>query len=90
MNEWLTLTDALSRTLRTHAPEWTDRGDADPGVTMLEMLAFLAEDLRFHRGILATDSPTAAKRRVPEVALSDYGATIWRGTCRATSPAYGP
>jgi len=61
MNEWLALTEALSRTMRAHAPDWTDRSDADPGITMLEMLAFLAESLRFHRGVVAGGSPTASR-----------------------------
>jgi hypothetical protein len=69
MNEWLTLTDALSRTMRAHAPGWTDRSDADPGITMLEMLAFLAEGLRFQLGAITGGSATAA--RIVE-ALSAY------------------
>jgi len=56
MNEWLTLTDTLSHTMRVHAPGWTDRNDADPGITMLEMLAFLAEGLRYRRGIVVGGS----------------------------------
>jgi hypothetical protein len=85
MNEWLTLTEALSRTMRAHAPGWTDRVDADPGITMLEMLAFLAEGLRTHRGLVASGSPTTA--RIIE-ALSGYdepdpiairvNGTLWR------------
>jgi len=69
MDEWLTLTDALSQTMRAHAPEWTDRNDADPGITMLEMMAFLAEGLLFNRGVVAGGSPAA--RRIL-VALSAY------------------
>ena len=69
MDEWLTLTDALSQTMRVHAPGWTDRNDADPGITMLEMLAFLAEGLRFNRGVVAGGSPAA--RRIL-AALSAY------------------
>ena len=61
MDEWLTLTDTLSHTMRVHAPGWTDRNDADPGITMLEMLAFLAEGLRYRRGIVAGGSPAALR-----------------------------
>ncbi len=85
MNEWLRLTAALSRTMRAHAPGWTNRGDTDPGITMLELLAFLAEGLRFHRGVVASGSFTAA--RIVE-ALAGYdepdsiavrvNGTLWR------------
>jgi hypothetical protein len=69
MDEWLTLTDALSQTMRAHAPGWTDRNDADPGITLLHILAFLAEGLRFDRGVVAGGSPAA--RRIVD-ALSAY------------------
>ena len=35
------------RTLRAHVPEWTDDNESDPGVTLLEIFAFLAESLLF-------------------------------------------
>lgn len=31
--------------LRTHVPDWTDWNDSDPGTTLLEAMAFLAEGL---------------------------------------------
>ncbi|MCA1582891.1 MAG: hypothetical protein LC796_16185 [Acidobacteria bacterium] len=33
--------------LRTHVPDWTDSNDSDPGTTLLEVMAFLAEGLTF-------------------------------------------
>ena len=33
-----------NRTMREHAPGWTDHNEHDPGVTMLELIAYLAED----------------------------------------------
>jgi hypothetical protein len=61
MRDWLTLTQALARTMNDHAPGWTDRNDADPGVTMLEMLAFLAESLQFQRGLVDGGAPAASR-----------------------------
>lgn len=47
-DEWLSLTHALTQTMRSHAPGWTDGNDSDPGITILELIAYLAESLRFH------------------------------------------
>jgi hypothetical protein len=38
------LTVALVRAVRAHVPEWTTTNDADPGVTLVELAAFLAEN----------------------------------------------
>ncbi len=35
----------LARVASAHAPGWTDRADADPGVTLVDLVAFLAENL---------------------------------------------
>ncbi len=61
MSDLLHLTTALARTMRDHAPGWTDRNDADPGITMLEMLAYLAEALQFRRGLVAGGSGAASR-----------------------------
>jgi hypothetical protein len=34
--------------MQEHAPGWTDRNHADPGVTILELLAYAADALRVH------------------------------------------
>ena len=39
------LRDALLARVPVDAPEWTDHDVSDPGVTLLELFAFLAEDL---------------------------------------------
>jgi hypothetical protein len=36
------LRDALLASIPVHAPEWTDHDVSDPGVTLLELFAFLA------------------------------------------------
>lgn len=35
----------LARVASAHAPGWTDRADADPGVTLVDLVAFLAGNL---------------------------------------------
>ena len=39
------LRDELLARVPVHAPEWADHDVSDPGVTLLELFAFLAEDL---------------------------------------------
>jgi hypothetical protein len=50
----LSLTYAIRQAMRAHAPGWTDSNDSDPGLTILEVIAYLAESQVFH-----TASPTA-------------------------------
>src|SRR5881409_3701392 len=38
--------DALAR-VPVHTPEWTQLGESDPGVTLVELFAFLAESLLY-------------------------------------------
>ncbi|MCC7126570.1 MAG: hypothetical protein IT178_17100 [Acidobacteria bacterium] len=85
MSDFPSLTRALEAALRAHAPEWTERNDADPGVTLLEMLAFLAEALQFERGVVPAG--TAAAARVKK-ALEGYETPLiasqeaWSGVTR--------
>jgi hypothetical protein len=46
MNDWLALVQALDGTMGAHVPGWSDRRDHDPGITTLEIVAYLAESLR--------------------------------------------
>ena len=48
MNRWRALTKALNQAMIDHAPGWTEETDADPGVTVLEIMAYLAEGLRLN------------------------------------------
>lgn len=38
------LAEALAR-IRVHNPEWTNFNDADPGVTLLQLFAFMSESI---------------------------------------------
>ncbi len=51
LDEWL-------RAVRTHRPEWTDLADADPGTTLIELLAFVVESERLQ------GHPASARARV--------------------------
>ena len=57
------LVRALTEVMRVHAPGWTDPNDSDPGVTILEMFAYLADDLRF-RGAPSAERAAAAARAI--------------------------
>ncbi len=70
MRDFPSLVRTFDRALGEHTPEWTEHNDSDPGVTMLEMLAFLAETLLVQRG--AVDGGAAAAARVRK-ALEIYG-----------------
>jgi hypothetical protein len=50
MHDLSTLGQALNRTMAVHAPGWTDRNDTDPGITILEVMAFLAENVLYSTG----------------------------------------
>lgn len=39
------LADELRRTVRIHAPEWTGSNESDPGITLAELVAFLAGEV---------------------------------------------
>jgi hypothetical protein len=45
--QWNALARQIAERLDGVAPGWTDHRDADPGVTLLQVFAFLAEDLVF-------------------------------------------
>jgi len=60
MNDWRALAQALNDTMSAHAPEWTDRTDSDPGITLLELMAFLAES-QLYRGVIDGGASAAAR-----------------------------
>ncbi len=41
------LRDQLVRRIPVYNPEWTDYNPSDPGVTLIELFAFLGENLLF-------------------------------------------
>jgi hypothetical protein len=45
------LTEALAR-IPVHNPEWTNFNDSDPGVTMLQLFAFMTENLLYRSNLI--------------------------------------
>jgi phage tail-like protein len=43
------LTGDLVKVIRRHDPDWTEHSDADPGITLLQVEAWLAEQVYSHR-----------------------------------------
>src|ERR671927_1563837 len=41
------LRDELVRRIPVYTPEWTDHNPSDPGITLIELFAFLGENLLF-------------------------------------------
>lgn len=44
---WEELRDELLARIPSHTPEWTNHGPGDPGVTLLELFAFLGESILY-------------------------------------------
>jgi hypothetical protein len=59
---WEELTRDLSTRVAAVAPDWTERVDSDPGVTLVELFGFLAESL-----LSRADLSAAARARLREV-----------------------
>jgi hypothetical protein len=56
----------LARVLRewatVHAPDWTDANDADPGITLLELFAFVTESLEARSDAISERARLSAAR----------------------------
>ena len=52
----------LHRLATVHAPEWTQYNEHDPGVTVLELLAWLTESLVYRAERLSEDGAVHASR----------------------------
>ena len=91
MNDWLELVRALNKTMTAHAPGWTDHNGSDPGITTLELMAYLAEGLQHHHEIVPAGSDAASRiiralERYKEGAVQMDAETLvaetWSGTKR--------
>jgi hypothetical protein len=94
-DHWLSLTHALTQTMRNHAPGWTDRTASDPSLTLLDLIAYLAENLPFHatssdelssaaaRAILALETVAYQRHGTPaQVVPGAHATERWSGTTR--------
>ena len=57
-------------------PSWTDRTSSDPGITILELLAYLADSLSYRQDAIA-----AEKQRRAVVAAALGGALVGASAC---------
>ena len=48
--------------VRAFAPDWTGRNESDPGLTLLELFAYLTEGLLFRESAAAGEIAGAARR----------------------------
>ena len=74
------------RVMKTHVPEWTDQGEADPGVTLLELFAFLGENLLFRAEEIPERGRVSARRAA--LALAALGHASEPGCDGLKRPAY--
>jgi hypothetical protein len=70
--QWLALTAALNRTMKEHAPGWSDHSEHDPGLTMLDLIAYVAEGLQYHSTVV--EGSAASVSRIIR-AIDAYAAT---------------
>ena len=71
--QWRALARDFRRAVARVAPEWTDSGTHDPGVTVLELLAYALADLRYREGASSPDARALARdvaRRAAALALA--------------------
>ena len=47
-----TVRDDLVRRIPVHAPEWTDHNESDPGITLIELFATLAEQVGYRLNLI--------------------------------------
>jgi hypothetical protein len=59
--------------MQSSVPQWTDPAESDPGVTILEVFAFVSEGLVFHTGQIPERGRAAARRAA--AALAALGET---------------
>ena len=80
MNEWQVLAEALNRTMASYAPGWTNRNDADPGITVLQVIAYLGEGLLVYRQRCDDEDPVSV--RTTDLETHVPLAESWSGTKR--------
>jgi len=70
--DWDELIRDLSRRAAAHSPEWTDHEDRDPGVTLVQLFAFLTESL-LDRGGLSAEGRAHLRDILAKLEPADVG-----------------
>jgi hypothetical protein len=73
--EWIALQQALTTTVAARVPEWTEGQSHDPGIAILQLVAFLVEDLAT-RGPLREGAAPWISRTVDALNHVDDGSAI--------------
>ncbi len=82
------LRDELIRRIPVYAPEWTDRNASDPGITLIELFAFLGENLLFRFNQIP-DATKLAFLRMLQIPLRPATTARAMVTMANTDPAGG-
>lgn len=61
---WEDLVQEARMIISAHAPQWTDHNPTDPGITLVEMFAYLTENLLYRINYISDESKTAFLRLV--------------------------
>ena len=73
--------EALRERVAAYAPDWTDHDDGDPGITLIELFAFLTESLLYRANALPERTRSSAARLAQSAsALAEAGAGTGSGT----------
>ena len=72
------------RTMATHAPEWTNYNESDPGVTLIEIFAFLSENLLYRASEIPERGSVAARRAAAALAALGHAERECGGLRRPT------
>jgi hypothetical protein len=82
------LASDLRRTIGAYAPDWTDVNESDPGVTLVQVFAFLAENLLYRTDAIPQRGRDALTRA--SAALAALGFAGDAGAQGLTRPRYFP
>src|SRR3954469_3640498 len=80
------LRDELIARIPVYAPEWTDHHPSDPGITLIELFAFLGENLLFRFNQIP-DATKVAFLRLLDVPVRPAAAATGSVAFTATAPA---
>jgi len=65
---------------RRSTREWTDHTENDPGITLLELLAYAADFVSYYQDEIAAEARLATRRRYASVLVALVVVGLWR--CR--------